>query len=126
MKKNLFITLMLVLLALPLASCGNDDEPKNDEQERIAPASFVCRIDSNRKGNGSYSALITEVSQDGTAPEIIKGSFIHFNYDAKNAFAVGKELEIRIVSHVPCVHLHPAYSFYYDCEIEVIKQLKNE
>ncbi len=27
MKKNLFITLMLVLLALPLASCGNDDEP---------------------------------------------------------------------------------------------------
>ncbi len=27
MKKNLFITLMLVLLALPLASCGNDEPP---------------------------------------------------------------------------------------------------
>ena len=47
MKKNLFITLMLVLLALPLASCGNDDEPKmidGTEGEYTATITPMTRV----------------------------------------------------------------------------------
>ncbi len=66
MKKNLFITLMLVLLALPLASCGNDDEPIFTFYDEFRDmSSFNMGFDNPVMGfDNPVEVKVTSVSED--------------------------------------------------------------